>query len=304
VILVFGGNGQLGRELVRAAAERDVALIALPHREADIADGASVTAALERHKPLLIVNAAAYTAVDLAESNIADAARGNEIGPAVLAAACAAVGVPLVHISTDYVFDGAKAGAYVESDPVAPLNVYGRTKAAGETAVRQALRQHVILRTAWVYSEFGNNFLKTMLRLAATRDELRVVADQAGSPTSARTIADAILRIAPRLAGGNDVYGTYHFTAAGVTTWHGFASRIIATAAPLTGRHPRVVAIATADYPTAARRPANSQLDCRHFAQTFGFSAPPWAGEADRTIRAIVAAEQTNTSEARANHVA
>lgn len=304
MILVFGGNGQLGCELAHAAARSDVALTALPHGEADIAERAAVTAALARHKPLLVVNAAAYTAVDLAESNIADARRGNEIGPAVLAAACAGVGVPLVHISTDYVFDGAKAGAYVESDPVCPLNVYGRTKVAGEAAVRQALRRHVILRTAWVYSEFGKNFLKTMLRLAATRDELRVVADQAGSPTSARTIADAILRIAPRLYGGDDVYGTYHFTAAGVTTWHGFASRIISAAAPLTGRHPRVIAIATADYPTPARRPANSRLDCRYFAQTFGFTASPWTDEVDRTTRAIVAAEQTQTGEARANHVA
>ncbi len=304
MILVFGGNGQLGRELARAAAQSEVALTALAHGDGDIADSAAVTAALARHKPLLVVNAAAYTAVDLAESNIAEARRGNEIGPAVLAAACAGVGVPLVHISTDYVFDGTKAGAYVESDPVGPLNVYGRTKVAGEVAVRQALRQHVILRTAWVYSEFGKNFLKTMLRLAATRDELRVVADQAGSPTSARTIAEAILRIAPRLYGGDDVCGTYHFTAAGVTTWHGFASRIIATAAPLTGRHPRVIAIATADYPTPAQRPANSRLDCRRFAQTFGFAAPPWTDEVDRTTRAIVAAEQANAGEARANHVA
>ena len=250
------------------------------------------------------MNAAAYTAVDLAESDIAEARRGNEIGPAVLAAACAGASVPLIHISTDYVFDGTKPGAYVESDPVAPLNVYGRTKVAGEAAVRQALRRHVILRTAWVYSEFGKNFLKTMLRLATTHDELRVVADQRGSPTSARTIADAILRIAPRLYGGDDVYGTYHFTAAGVTTWHGFATRIIATAAPLTGRHPRVIAIATADHPTATRRPANSQLDCRRFAQTFGIAAPPWADEVDRTTRAIVAAEQAKANEARANHVA
>ncbi len=304
MILVFGGNGQLGRELARAAGERNVALTAVPHADADIADSAAVTAALARHKPLLVVNAAAYTAVDLAESDIAEAQRGNEIGPAVLAAACAGAGVPLIHISTDYVFDGTKAGAYVESDPVRPLNVYGRTKAAGEAAVREKLRRHVILRTAWVYSEFGKNFLKTMLRLATTHDELRIVADQRGSPTSARTIADAILRIAPRLYGGDDVYGTYHFTAAGVTTWHGFASRIIATAAPLTGRHPRVIAVATADRPTPARRPANSQLDCRRFAQTFGIAAPPWADEVDRTTHAIVAAEQAIIGETRANHVA
>ncbi len=311
MIVVFGGDGQLGRELLRAAAQRDIALAAFAHGEVDIAESAAVAAALARcqKKPELVVNAAAYTKVDLAETNVEAARRGNEIGPAVLAAACAGAQVPLLHVSTDYVFDGSKAGAYVETDPVRPLNVYGRTKAAGEEAVRQALGRHVILRTAWVYSAFGHNFLKTMLRLAATRDELRVVADQYGSPTSARTIADAILRIAPRLCRGEDVYGTYHFTAAGVTTWHGFAGRVVAIAAPVTGRHPRVVAIKTADYPTAARRPANSCLDCRRFAQTFGFSAPCWTDEVDTTTRALVGAAPAATSQApaeqtRTNHVA
>ena len=191
----------------------------------------------------------------------------------MLAGACADAHLPMVHVSTDYVFDGSKEGAYLETDPVCPISVYGRTKAAGEQAVRSTLKRHVILRTAWVYSEFGHNFLKTILRLAATRDELRIVADQRGAPTSAREIAEAILRIAPRACcGRGDVSGTYHFTADGVTTWHGFASRVVAIQAPLTGRNPRVTPIKTADYPTAARRPANSQLDCRLFAKVFGFS--------------------------------
>lgn len=292
MILVFGGNGQLGQELSRAAASRGIALRGLSHAEADIADAAAVAAALARWKPGFVVNAAAYTKVDLAETSIEEARRGNEIGPALLAGACARAGVPLVHVSTDYVFDGRKESAYLESDPVRPINVYGRTKAAGEEAVRRTLRPHVILRTAWVYSEFGQNFLKTILRLAAQCDELRIVADQDGSPTSAREIAEAILHITPLLLRDQSLSGTYHFAASGVTTWHGFASRVVAVAAPLTGRNPRVTAIATADYPTAAKRPANSRLDCRLFVQRFGFSPRHWTDCVDATTRALVGAAQ------------
>lgn len=299
MILVFGGNGQLGRELLRAAAERDCALQALARTEADIADAAAVAAALERWTPDLIVNAAAYTNVDGAESHEAEARRGNELGPAVLAAACATADIPLIHISTDYVFDGGKDGAYRESDPVHPINAYGRSKAAGEDAVRCALDRHVILRTAWLYSEFGRNFLKTIVRLAQTRDELRIVADQYGSPTSARELAEAILHIAPRLIAEPLLSGTYHFTADGATTWHGFASCIVAAAAPITGRNPRVTPIATADYPTPARRPANSRLDCSLFVQTFGLSPRPWREAVQATARALVAAPQLAE-----NHVA
>jgi dTDP-4-dehydrorhamnose reductase len=241
-----------------------------------------------------VVNAAAYTKVDLAETEIEAARRGNEIGPGVLAATCAAAGVPLVHISTDYVFDGSQQGAYRESDPIAPLGVYGRTKAAGETAVRAALPEHIILRTSWVYGAFGNNFLKTMLRLAATKDELRVVADQRGCPTSTRDIAAAILALAPRLIAREKVWGTYHFAGTGVTTWHGFATGIVAAQAPLTGRKPPVVPITTAEFPTAARRPANSELDCGLFAKTFGFRARRWEDETDATVRALVGAQREN----------
>jgi len=210
VILLFGANGQLGCELTRASAARAIPLVALSHADADIADEAAVRAAISRHKPSLVVNAAAYTKVDAAETETDAARRGNEIGPALLAAASAAAGVPLVHISTDYVFDGSKRGAYVEDDPIAPINAYGQTKAAGERAVRVAAPHHLILRTSWAYGEFGQNFLKTMLRLAATRDELRVVSDQRGCPTSTPDLAAAILAIAPRLAAGENVWGTYH----------------------------------------------------------------------------------------------
>ena len=299
MILVFGGNGQLGRELVNAAAERHMTLQALPRTEADIADAAAVAAAFKRWKPDLVVNAAAYTNVDGAESHDAEARRGNELGPAVLAAACAAADTPLVHISTDYVFDGSKDGAYRESDPVHPISAYGRSKAAGEDAVRRALDRHVILRTAWLYSQFGRNFLKTILQLAQTRDELRIVADQHGNPTSARELAEAILHIAPRVIAEPRLSGTYHFTADGATTWHGFADCIVAAAAPITGRKPQVTPIATADYPTPAKRPANSRLDCSLFVQTFGLTPRPWRDAVQATTQALVAAPQLAE-----NHVA
>lgn len=288
MILVFGGSGQLGRELTRAAAARGLPLQALPRAQADIADRAAVAAALARCRPAIVVNAAAYTKVDLAESAVAEAWRGNESGPQVLAEACAGAGLPLLHVSTDYVFDGSKHGAYVETDPPCPINVYGRSKAAGEDAVRGTLAHHVILRTAWVYSEFGNNFLKTILHLAATRDEIRVVADQHGTPTSARDIAEAILHIAPALAADRGLSGTYHFTADGVTTWHGFASRIVEVAGAVTARHPNVTPIPTAEYPTPARRPANSQLDCALLVRTFGLVPRHWTEAADATTRALI----------------
>jgi dTDP-4-dehydrorhamnose reductase len=292
VILVFGGNGQLGQELTRLAAARGVAMHALPHGEADIADSGAVSAALARWKPELLLNAAAYTKVDLAETNIEEARKGNEIGPAVLAGACTAAGIPMVHVSTDYVFDGSKSEPYRETDPVCPISAYGRSKAAGEEVVRGTLKHHVILRAAWVYSEFGHNFLKTILRLAETRGELRIVADQYGSPTSARQIAEAILHLAPLMLRDQKLSGTYHFTAEGFTTWHGFASRVVETAVPMTGRNPRVMPITTADYPTPAKRPANSRLDCRLFVEKFGFSPRHWTEGVDATTRTLVAAAQ------------
>lgn len=299
MIVVFGGNGQLGQELARLATARSVPLRAFSRSEVDIADAGAVARTLREVKPALVVNAAAYTKVDVAEKEVAEAERGNVLGPKTVASSCAAAGVPLVHISTDYVFDGESSAPYVESDPIAPLGVYGRTKAAGEEEVRRALPRHLILRTAWVYGEFGNNFLKTMLRLTRERDELRVVADQRGCPTSTRELASAILRLAPRLTAGDCPWGTYHFAGSGVTTWHGFAERIVAAQAPITGRKPRVVAITTADYPTPARRPANSVLCCDRFAASFGFRARQWSEEADEiAVAAARAHGRTGTSDA------
>ena len=296
MILVFGGNGQLGRELARACAMRAIPLVALSRAEADIADEAAVRAAISLQKPSLVVNAAAYTKVDAAESETEAARLGNEIGPGVLASACAAADVPLIHVSTDYVFDGSKDGPYLEDDPIAPINAYGRTKAAGERAVRATAGRHVILRTSWVYGEFGQNFLKTMLKLAAERDELRVVSDQYGCPTSTADLAAAILAIAPRLVANDDIWGTYHFAGSGATTWHGFANRIVTAQAPLTGRAPRVTAIPTRDFPTAARRPTNSVLDCNKFARAFGFGGRPWTEETDRITRDLVGLKERHVA--------
>jgi dTDP-4-dehydrorhamnose reductase len=266
-------------------------LAALSRSQADICDPVAVNEAVACHRPSLVINAASYTKVDLAETETDAAFAANERGPAILGETCAAAGIALIHVSTDYVFDGTKAGAYVEDDPIAPINIYGQSKAAGERAVRETAPRHVILRSSWIYGEFGHNFLKTMLRLAATRDELRVVADQRGCPTSTRDLARAILGIAPRLIAGEDVWGTYHFAGSDVTTWHGFASRIVAAQAPLTGRAPRVTPITTAEFPTPARRPANSELDCGRFERIFGFRGRPWTEETDAITAALVAAQ-------------
>lgn len=291
MILLFGGEGQLGREMVRASAARAAPLVALSRGEADIADRASVGEAIKRHDPSLVVNAAGYTNVDLAETEIEAAHQANAVGPGVLAAACARAGVPLIHLSTDYVFDGSKPGPYAEEDAVAPINHYGQSKAAGEQAVRDATPLHVIIRTSWVYGEFGKNFLKTVIQLAATRDELRIVADQRGCPTSTPDLANALLTIAPQLLGGASIWGTYHFASSGTTTWHGFASRIVAAQAPLTGRAPRVTAITTAEFPRPARRPANSELDCSLFARVFGVQGRPWTEETDAITRKLIGAD-------------
>ena len=289
MILLFGGDGQLGREMRRASAARGAALAALSRAQADITDHAAVREAIGRHDPSVVINAAGYTKVDQAETEPEAAHRANAIGPGILAAACAQAGVPLIHMSTDYVFDGTKPSPYVEEDPVAPINRYGQSKADGEQAVRDATPLHVIIRTAWVYGEFGQNFLKTMLQLAATRDELRIVADQRGCPTSTPDLADALLAVAPQLIGDKGIWGTYHFASSGVTTWHGFASRIVAAQAPLTGRNPRVTPITTAEFPRPARRPANSELDCSRFARAFGVRGRPWENEADTITRRLVA---------------
>ena len=271
-LLVFGSSGQVGTELQRARLPEAMMLAGFDIAGVDITNREAVFAGVRRERPDLVINAAAYTAVDRAEAEPAAAFAANAEGPKHIAAACREAGIPLIHISTDYVYDGAKRGPYIEGDPVNPLGVYGRSKAAGDQAVRDALAEHVILRTAWVYSAHGHNFVKTMLRLAAERPALRVVADQRGSPTAASDIAAALIAIAAKIGAGERHWGTFHFTGAGETTWHGFAEAIVA----LAGRRMPVEAIATADYPTPARRPANSVLDCSKIAAAYGIVARPW----------------------------
>ncbi len=266
-IEVFGCGGQVGLALMRAGERRGVDLIGFDRAAADITDALAVRTVLAKAKAHLIINAAAYTAVDKAESDSERAFAINRDGVANLAGA----GLPLIHISTDYVFDGTKRGAYVESDPVAPLGVYGRSKAEGEVAAAVA----VILRTAWVYGFEGTNFVKTMLRLGAERDVLRVVDDQRGSPTFADDLAEAILSIAAR-----PVPGIYHLAGAGEASWFEVAQAIFA------GRPgPRLEAISTGDYPTAAARPANSVLDCSKAKAIFGVELPHWNDGLNRMLQ-------------------
>jgi dTDP-4-dehydrorhamnose reductase len=238
--------------------------------------------------PSVLVNAAAYTAVDQAEREPEAARAGNVLGPRNIAVSARRHGIPIIHLSTDYVFDGSKTGAYVETDPIAPLGIYGRTKAEGEQAIRETCSDHVIMRTSWVYGRYGKNFLRTMLRLAATQDVLRVVADQRGCPSSTADIAEAILAVCSAFDGNDSrAFGTFHFAGPGVTTWHGFASAVIDAQAEYTGRHPRVEAVGTKDYPTPARRPANSELNSSLFIATFGYQAKPWQERVREVVKIL-----------------
>ncbi len=287
-ILVFGARGQVGSELCALAASRGVEAKGLAHADVEITDLAAVEAAVRAAAPRIVVNAAAYTAVDRAESEEALAFAANSLGAENVARAAERATCPIVHLSTDYVFDGTKTGAYVETDPISPLGAYGRSKAEGEARVRAENPRHIVLRTAWVYGRFGGNFLKTMLRLAGERDELRIVADQRGCPTSTRDIAEAILAIDRAATNGENRFGTFHFGGTGATTWHEFASAIVAAQADVTGRRPAVTAITTADYPTPARRPANSVLDSSLFAGVFGIRAHDWRTRTVETVAALL----------------
>jgi dTDP-4-dehydrorhamnose reductase len=293
-VLVIGCRGQVGRELMEAQPPGGVSPVGLGHGDLDVTDRDAVRRVIDRYRPVLIVNAAAYTAVDRAESEPEAAFAVNADGPAHLAEAAAAAGIALVHLSTDYVFDGAQAGAYREDDPVRPLNVYGGSKAAGERAIRERLERHVILRTSWVFGTHGTNFVQTMLRLGRERDRLLVVADQRGCPTGAADIADAILGIAHQLLveGRDSVWGTYHFAGQGSTTWYDFAEAIFERAAPFWGRRPEVAPITTADYPTPARRPAASVLDCTRFERIFALPRRPWSERLDAVVGRLLAAHR------------
>lgn len=279
-LLLLGGSGQVGRELRRVLPALGEVIVATRDGAAadvaaDLDQPQALPALVRQIAPDVVVNAAAYTAVDRAESEPEAAFRANAEAPAALAQGCAATGALLVHYSTDYVFDGRSARPYREDDATAPLGVYGMSKRAGEEAIRASGARHMILRTAWVYAAHGHNFLRTMLRLAGEREELRVVADQVGAPTPAAWIAEATGQL---LRQGAQASGTWHLTAAGETSWHGFAQAIMdeAQAAGLLTRRPRVLPITTAEYPTAARRPTYSVLDTAKLQQDFGITPPAW----------------------------
>jgi dTDP-4-dehydrorhamnose reductase len=285
-LLLFGGNGQVGRALQSCATLADELTVAT-RRDCDLTDAESVRNVVRRVRPDVIVNAAAYTAVDKAESDRENCFAVNAVAPAAMAAEAAALRARLVHYSTDYVFDGSKATPYAEEDVIGPRNVYGASKLEGERRIAEAGGEFVILRTSWVYSNHGTNFLKTMLRLRTERPELRIVADQHGAPTSADAIADATQRILRRTDAGDWRSGVYHMTAGGATTWYGFAKAIFARAGEPT---PSLVAIDTAEYPTSAARPANSVLSNEKFAAHFGFRLLEWEQQLDAVMAARAAA--------------
>ncbi|MFI5014600.1 MAG: dTDP-4-dehydrorhamnose reductase [Hyphomicrobiales bacterium] len=300
-ILVTGGTGQLGLELQRLAWPRGVKAH-FPKRDVlDLANIGEIARVVASRPWAAVINAAAYTAVDRAQQEVAEAWSLNALAPAILAAETAKANIPLVHVSTDYVFSGEKTEPYVEDDRIGPLGVYGASKEGGEQGVRSGNPRHAIIRTAWLVSEHRSNFLRTVLRLADEGSPLRIVADQHGSPTSARHLASALASVVLRLMADRSApTGTFHVTNAGETSRHGFAVEILRLAFEERGGAPEVEAISTADYPTPARRPANSGLACGKFAQAYGISLPSWQEAAAEIVAALRGAESARQGRRRA----
>ena len=277
-ILVTGAKGQVGRELINKGMLSGRKMVGIDLQEVDITDAAAVSKYLGPMDLEIVVNAAAFTAVDAAETEVEAAFAVNRDGAANLADICAEKKIPLIHISTDYVYDGMKKGAYLESDMVSPQGVYARSKAQGDAAVVDRLKAHIILRTAWVYSVHGHNFVKTMLRLFREKESVSVVEDQYGSPTNASDIAEAILHIIGHIQRNIETqWGVYHYTGQGKTNWYGFAKKVYELATPLdTFSLRELKPIPSSAYPTPARRPANSVLDCTKIQEMFGITSAPW----------------------------
>jgi len=288
-IVLFGAGGQVGRELSEIAWPKGLALLPFERQTVDITDVAAVWRVISRSRAALAINMAAYTAVDHAETEPQKARMINALGARNVAAACRRANAALVHVSSDYVFSGEKPDAYCEADAVSPINVYGQTKAEGETLIRNELEQHIILRTSWIFGARGQNFVKSMLRLGADRPVLPVVSDQRGCPTAAADIAAAVVAICRRIAGGDHPWGTYHFAGAPATTWDEFATAIFELSAARGGPRSRVEPISTAEYPTLARRPANSALDCSRIASRLGIEAPQWRAGLDAMLSQLLA---------------
>lgn len=286
--VVTGLMGQVVQSLLENASRRsDVEIIPLGRPELDLAKPETIAATVEAARPDLIVSAAAFTGVDLAEADAATAISINAEGPRELARVAATFRIPIVHLSTDYVFDGSKPSSYVESDPVAPLGVYGRSKLMGEQNVAAATDDHAILRTAWVYSPFSRNFLRTMLKIAETTEEVRIVDDQIGNPTSAIDIADAVIAVAQNLLTSSDpaLRGIFHMAGMGAASWADFADQIFRISASNGGPSANVIRIPTREYPTPAQRPANSQLDCSKLRKCHGIVMPDWQASTRYVVR-------------------
>jgi len=298
-IIVIGKEGQIARALAERAPAFGVTTVLLGRPALDLTEPSSIGEALSSISGDLIVNAAAYTAVDQAETQPELATAINGLGAGMVARAAAAMNVPVIHLSTDYVFDGTAGRPYREDDEPHPLGAYGLSKLLGEQAVAAEAPDHVILRTAWVYSPFGKNFVKTMLRLAGERNEVAVVADQHGSPTSAFDMADGIITIGRNLLDqphDQHLRGLFHVTATGFTSWAEFASKIFEQSARLGGPTAQVRPISTEDYPTLARRPANSRLDCQKLADAHGVVLPSWRSSLEPCIKRLV--DEAYTQEA------
>lgn len=293
-VLVIGSSGQLARSLVEEASNKDMTLDAMGRAELDLEHPDIVKRLCAIKKPDVVVNAAAYTAVDRAESEPDRAMAVNADGVEQLASFCEQYSIPLVHISTDYVFDGSNIEPYSEADPVYPLGVYGRSKLEGERRVAKACSRHIILRTAWVFSPFGNNFVKTMLRLARTGNEISVVADQIGNPTYAPHLAQAILSLVYRIIkepSNSEIWGIFHATAAGEASWYDFACEIFRQAEKFGQPAIKIHPISSAQYPTPATRPANSRLDCSKLHQVFGLKLPDWREGTTQCVSALMMRE-------------
>jgi dTDP-4-dehydrorhamnose reductase len=284
--LILGAGGQVGQALCRIAADQNLDAVALHRHDLDLLNAAALREALVPEAYDLVINAAAYTAVDRAETEPKEAMAVNAEAPRVIAELCRERGLPLVHFSTDYVFDGRNAAPYLEDDPINPLSVYGQSKAAGETAIRDAQPRHLILRTSWVFSADGQNFVKSMLRLSRDQKRLRIVDDQRGGPTSAKYLAAAVGEIAEQIARGKEIpWGSYHLSGAPAATWYEFAVAIFSEWQALTGKSPpQLQPITTADYPTAAPRPGNSVLDCRRIEEAFGVRPGNWRADLRKTL--------------------
>jgi dTDP-4-dehydrorhamnose reductase len=289
-MLITGASGQLGREIIDVTQSKGCRIQAPPEDDLDITDVDKIDHMIGRHQPDLIINTAAYTRVDNAETEEALAFKVNKTGCINLARLCARHRIPLVHISTDYVFDGQKGTPYVESDPIAPLGVYGRSKAEGEGEIRSILKEHIIIRTSWLYGFHGHNFVKTMLNLATSKKVIQVVADQYGSPTNAADLAQAILAVERNLQkGSKNCWGTYHYCGQGVITWHNFAGKIMELVRQIGGKPTASVEpVTTAEYPTPTKRPAYSALDCSRISQQFKISPQPWQKSLETTIRRLL----------------